>query len=97
MRTTLALAILAGVLAAPLAATSAQVSAPSGASVADTSPFRALDLPTPNEYRTGSGRPGPRYWQQRADTWALVAASGAASTPARIARASVVRIVLVIV
>src|SRR5256885_15156292 len=36
-------------------------------SVADTSPFRALDLPAPNEYRTGSGRPGPRYWQQRAD------------------------------
>jgi hypothetical protein len=35
--------------------------------VADTSPFRALTLPTPNEYRTGSGRPGPRYWQQRAD------------------------------
>lgn len=24
-------------------------------------------LPTPNEYRTGSGAPGPRYWQQRAD------------------------------
>src|SRR5256885_8472142 len=36
-------------------------------SVADTSPFRALNLPAPNEYRTGSGRPGPRYWQQRAD------------------------------
>jgi hypothetical protein len=32
---------------------------------ADTSPFRRLDLPTPNEYRTGSGAPGPRYWQQR--------------------------------
>jgi hypothetical protein len=24
-------------------------------------------LPTPNEYRTGSGSPGPKYWQQRAD------------------------------
>ena len=24
-------------------------------------------LPTPNEYRTGSGAPGPQYWQQRAD------------------------------
>src|SRR6187549_1043725 len=24
-------------------------------------------LPTPNEYRTGSGAPGPRYWQQKAD------------------------------
>jgi hypothetical protein len=31
--------------------------------------FEQLDqlLPTPNEYRTGSGAPGPRYWQQRAD------------------------------
>src|SRR5207237_6034430 len=28
-------------------------------------PFRALVLPTPNELRTGSGRPGPRYWQQQ--------------------------------
>jgi hypothetical protein len=38
----------------------------------DTTPvppsvFRSLDLPAPNEYRTGSGRPGPRYWQQRVD------------------------------
>ena len=24
-------------------------------------------LPTPNEYRTGSGAPGPDYWQQQAD------------------------------
>ena len=24
-------------------------------------------LPTPNEYRSGSGAPGPRYWQQQAD------------------------------
>jgi len=31
--------------------------------------FEQLDqlLPTPNEYRSGSGSPGPRYWQQRAD------------------------------
>src|SRR5436309_3146821 len=42
-------------------------SAQSGASVADTSHFRALGLPAPNEYRTGSGRPGPKYWQQRVD------------------------------
>jgi hypothetical protein len=33
----------------------------------DTSPFRRLDLPTPTLLREGSGRPGPRYWQQRAD------------------------------
>jgi len=31
--------------------------------------FEQLDqlLPTPNEYRSASGAPGPRYWQQRAD------------------------------
>ena len=31
--------------------------------------FEQLDqlLPTPNEYRTGSGAPGPNYWQQQAD------------------------------
>jgi hypothetical protein len=33
----------------------------------DTSPFRRLNLPTPTLLREGSGRPGPRYWQQRAD------------------------------
>ncbi len=36
-------------------------------SVADSSPFRPLDLPAPNTIRTGSGRPGPAYWQQRVD------------------------------
>ncbi len=35
--------------------------------VADSSPFRPLDLPTPTAVRTASGRPGPGYWQQRAD------------------------------
>jgi hypothetical protein len=55
-------AVAALVLAAPTAF--AQTRA---LSVADSSPFRALDLPTPNEYRTGSGRPGPKYWQQRVD------------------------------
>src|SRR5688572_13665987 len=31
--------------------------------------FEQLDylLPGPNEYRTASGAPGPKYWQQRAD------------------------------
>src|SRR5690348_5467156 len=33
----------------------------------DTSPFRRLALPTPTLIREGSGLPGPRYWQQRAD------------------------------
>lgn len=36
-------------------------------SVADSSLFRPLDLPGPNSYRTGSGRPGPDYWQQEVD------------------------------
>ena len=35
--------------------------------IEDTSPFRTLDLPAPNSYRTASGRPGPAYWQQRVD------------------------------
>jgi hypothetical protein len=31
--------------------------------------FEQLDqvLPSPNEYRTGSGSPGAKYWQQKAD------------------------------
>src|SRR2546421_10263581 len=37
------------------------------ASVADTSPFRALPLPAPNGVRGASGAPGRDYWQQRAD------------------------------
>jgi hypothetical protein len=55
--------ILATSLALPVLSLGAQ----SGATVADSSPFRALPLPTPNEQRTGAGRPGPKYWQQRAD------------------------------
>jgi hypothetical protein len=33
----------------------------------DTSAFRRLELPTPTLIRTGSGEPGPQYWQQRVD------------------------------
>ena len=36
-------------------------------SVTDSSPFRPLELPAPNVYRSAAGRPGPRYWQQRVD------------------------------
>jgi hypothetical protein len=36
-------------------------------SVADSSPFRPLNLRTANAYRTGAGRPGHAYWQQRVD------------------------------
>jgi hypothetical protein len=35
--------------------------------VGDTSMFAPLTLPSPNSYRTGSGAPGPKYWQNRAD------------------------------
>lgn len=35
--------------------------------IADTSIFRRLELPAPNRLRTGTGAPGPEYWQQRAD------------------------------
>ena len=33
----------------------------------EQSPFAPLDLPAPNAMRTGSGRPGPSYWQQEVD------------------------------
>jgi len=35
--------------------------------IADSSIFRRLDMPAPNLIRTGSGAPGPDYWQQQAD------------------------------
>ncbi|MEO7457171.1 MAG: M1 family metallopeptidase [Gemmatimonadaceae bacterium] len=35
--------------------------------VADTSHFRPLALPAPNDVRNGAGRPGSHYWQQRVD------------------------------
>ena len=47
---------------------------------ADTSVFRPLDLPAPNEYRSASGAPGPRYWQQRADHRIEAALDTAAET-----------------
>ncbi|HWH04286.1 MAG TPA: M1 family metallopeptidase, partial [Gemmatimonadales bacterium] len=37
------------------------------APVADSSPFRALALPTANRMRSANGAPGPNYWQQEAD------------------------------
>ena len=45
----------------------AQQSAPPNSPAAPPSPFRPLDLPTPNQYRSADGTPGPRYWQQRVD------------------------------
>jgi Peptidase family M1 domain len=58
-------------LIAPQLAAQQSVTAPSVADSirphGDESPFRRLELPTPNTIRTGSGAPGPDYWQQRAD------------------------------
>ena len=48
-------------IAAPLSAQSRALT------VADSSPFRPLALPSPGALRTGAGRPGARYWQQRVD------------------------------
>ena len=62
---------LAALLTLSVAFAAAPSAAQSQASRADTaitvSPFRQLALPSPNLIRTGSGRPGSRYWQQRAD------------------------------
>jgi hypothetical protein len=47
---------------------SRSLAAQSGESrVADTSRFRALELGAANTMRTGDGRPGRDYWQQRVD------------------------------
>ena len=53
-----------------LAALLAAVAGPLAAQAPDSagaSPFRPLALPAPTEVRTGSGRPGHAYWQQRVD------------------------------
>src|SRR5262249_8475659 len=49
------------------ASTALGAQAQARASVADSSHFRPLDPAGPSEYRSGSGRPGPKYWQQRVD------------------------------
>jgi hypothetical protein len=65
-------ALFATALGAALVAGSAppvqaqRAAAPAAADLSP-SPFRPLELPSPNQYRTGSGRPGAAYWQQSAD------------------------------
>src|SRR4051794_14882669 len=62
-------------LAMPLAAQAAggaqQPARPAGSfdptGLPDTSLFAPLNLPQGTIYRSGSGAPGPRYWQQKAD------------------------------
>ncbi len=63
-------ALIAASLASPLAAQARPAPKeptidPTG--VGDTSMFAPLNLPPGNTYRSGSGAPGPKYFQQRAD------------------------------
>src|SRR5438132_14021646 len=59
----LSLALVLGALQQP----AASPLPPLRPQVGDTSPFRRLVLPAPNEMREGARTPGARYWQQRAD------------------------------
>ena len=59
----LLLALIAG-LAGQAAGQAPQASSPVAG---DSSPFRRLELPAANSIRTGSGAPGPDYWQQKVD------------------------------
>ncbi|MBA2627386.1 MAG: M1 family metallopeptidase [Gemmatimonadales bacterium] len=60
--------VLIAVLAVPSAiAGQARGGAATPPPVQAGSPFRPLELPAANAMRTGAGRPGSAYWQQRAD------------------------------
>ena len=61
----LRVAIVCSIFAGRLAAQAAPASPASGPNPETV--FHRLELPTPNTVRTGSGAPGPGYWQQRAD------------------------------
>jgi hypothetical protein len=52
-------------LAATLVGLSSRMASAQTQGVPAPDPFRPLILPTPNELRTGSGRPGTKYWQQQ--------------------------------
>ncbi|MCU1261142.1 MAG: Aminopeptidase [Bryobacterales bacterium] len=62
MKTSLVFTVLFAVLALPQ-------TLPAQSKLSPVDKFRQLEevLPTPNEYRTASGAPGHKYWQQRAD------------------------------
>lgn len=72
-RTSLAavFSLMVAALAAPAAAQNTQQRTPAEridtTGVGDTSIFAPLDIPPGNRYRSGTGAPGPRYWQNRAD------------------------------
>ncbi len=68
MKLVSAVSVLSVLVASPV--TGQQQSPPANrpvTAVADTSIFAPLMLPTANMIRTGSGAPGSRYWQNRAD------------------------------
>ena len=71
VRTRLSVLTLVAAMAVGMAGAQSQPShsEDSRRGVGDTSIFAALDLttPAPNSYRSASGTPGPRYWQNRAD------------------------------
>ena len=72
LRSTASVVVLFGALAMgaqqPGATSGPPQTAETRRGVGDTSIFAPLDLyPSPNVYRTGDGRPGAHYWQQRAD------------------------------
>jgi hypothetical protein len=66
-------ALLSAASLAAQSTTAAPVAAPAvlphfdNTGVGDTSIFAPLALRAGNEFRTGSGAPGPKYWQNRAD------------------------------
>jgi hypothetical protein len=62
---TLLVMLVPGLAAQEVTTSGGQVD--SAVSSSDRSPFRRLELPAPNRIRTGSGAPGPEYWQQRVD------------------------------
>ncbi len=66
---TLSFRTLIGVLLGATAPLGAQTARPrfDSTGVGDTSIFAPLDLPAANLVRAGSGAPGSRYWQNRAD------------------------------
>ncbi len=62
-----ALALISMLFAAQVATAQKWLNSEDGNRV-NRSMFRPLDdMPTPNDQRSASGKPGPKYWQQRAD------------------------------
>lgn len=60
-------ALLAVVAALAVTALPLHAQQGGGSTVENSEIFNDLDLPSPNSYRTGGGRPGEDYWQQRVD------------------------------